>query len=45
MASDVRLQDETFVREQLDCVLGEGECDELGATIKSKFYSRVPNIR
>ena len=36
VASDVRLQDETFVREQLDCVLGEGECDELGATIKSK---------
>jgi len=34
VASDVRLQDETFVREQLDCVLGEGECDELGATIK-----------
>merc|ERR1711997_1182708 len=34
VASDVRLQDENFVRQQLDCVLGEGPCDELGATIK-----------
>jgi len=34
VASDVRLQDENFVRQQLDCVLTEGPCDELGATIK-----------
>lgn len=34
VASDVRLQDENFVRQQLDCVLGEGPCDELGGTIK-----------
>ncbi len=36
VAGDVRLQDENFVRQQLDCVLDEGPCDELGTTIKSK---------
>jgi len=34
LGSDLRLQDENFVRTQLDCVLGEGPCDELGAEIK-----------
>lgn len=34
VASDIRLQDEGFVRQQLDCVLDQGPCDDLGATIK-----------
>jgi hypothetical protein len=37
VAADVRLQDETFVRQQLDCVLDKAPCDELGATMKSKL--------
>ena len=36
VASDIRLQDEGFVRQQLDCVLDQGPCDDLGATIKRK---------
>ena len=34
--SEVKLQDENFVRKQLDCVLDRGQCDELGATLKRK---------
>ena len=34
---DIRLQDENFVRQQLDCVLDQGPCDELGSTLKRKF--------
>ena len=34
--SEVRLQDENFVRKQLDCVLDRGKCDELGATLKRR---------
>ena len=34
--SEVKLQDENFVRQQLDCVLDRGKCDELGATLKRK---------
>ena len=42
VASDIRLQDEGFVRQQLDCVLDQGPCDDLGATIKRK--SKVHQI-
>lgn len=34
LAADVRLQDEGFMRLQLDCVLDKGPCDELGDTLK-----------
>ena len=34
--SGVKLQDEKFVRQQLDCVLDRGTCDELGTTLKRK---------
>ena len=36
LASDIKLSDESFVRSQLDCVLDQGPCDELGSTLKSK---------
>ena len=42
VASDIRLQDEGFVRQQLDCVLDEGPCDDLGATIKRKSKRSYP---
>merc|ERR1712045_810784 len=34
LASDIKLSDEAFVRSQLDCVLDQGPCDELGSTLK-----------
>ena len=40
IGADVRLQDENFVRQQLDCVLDEGPCDELGSTIKRNCSQR-----
>merc|ERR1719468_432681 len=34
VGADIKLQDDNFVRSQLDCVLDEGPCDELGSTLK-----------
>ena len=36
-SANLKLQDENFVRKQLDCVLNQGPCDKIGITIKSKF--------
>ena len=37
IGADVRLNDENFMRTQLDCVLDKGPCDELGASIKREL--------
>ena len=34
--SDIRLNDERFIEEQLQCVLDKGPCDEIGIQIKSE---------
>ncbi len=37
IAVDMQLDNEEYVRQQIDCVLGEGACDDLGGTLKRKF--------
>ena len=37
IGGNIKLQDETFVRKQLDCVLDQGPCDKIGTTLKSKY--------
>jgi hypothetical protein len=41
IGADVRLNDEAFMRAQLDCVLDKGPCDELGASVKRKLLLSI----
>ena len=43
IGGNIKLQDENFVRKQLDCVLDQGPCDKIGTTLKSKL-SISPSI-
>jgi len=37
IGGNIKLQDENFVRKQLDCILDQGPCDKIGTTLKSKL--------
>ena len=39
LVSDLKLNNKKFVQTQLNCILEEGPCDELGSTLKSKENS------
>ena len=36
LITTIKLKDSNFIQAQLACILEEGPCDELGATLKSK---------
>ena len=40
-SSNLKLQDDNFVRQQLQCVLNQGPCDNIGNTFKRKFTSKL----
>ena len=37
LITTIKLKDSNFIQAQLACILEEGPCDELGATLKSKL--------